>query len=123
MAIFRTLIPDTSDGLITDLSRLCAASSCGAEIVQNLLPVDPRARRAASELNLNVDEFVLHGGDDYELLFTVPAPMEEALGDLSTATKVPLTRIGVMTESKGVKDHRGRIIKPRGWDPFTQGKS
>jgi thiamine-monophosphate kinase len=111
---------DISDGLLLDLSRLCAASSCGARIDRSALPHDPRAGRIASLLNRKTETFVLYGGEDYELLFSVPPAMEEAIGDLSAATSVPLTRIGVITDSGCVEDQAGRPLEPKGWDPFSE---
>jgi thiamine-monophosphate kinase len=111
---------DISDGFLLDLSRLCSASACGARIDRSALPHDPRAGRIASLLNRKAETFVLEGGEDYELLFSVPPAMEEAIGDLSTATSVPLTRIGVITDSGRIEDQAGRPLEPKGWDPFSE---
>lgn len=109
---------DISDGLLLDLSRLCEASKCGAIINLSALPEDPRNRRIGEMLNRRPLDFVLYGGEDYELLFSVPPSMEEALADLSSATDVPLTRIGVITDSGRVLDEKGKALMIRGWDPF-----
>ncbi len=111
---------DISDGFLIDLSRLCRASNCGAKIDLKALPRDPRAQRVASLLNRKVDPFVLQGGEDYELMFSVPPSVEEAIGDLSTATEVALTRVGMITDSGHLEDRTGRRLEAKGWDPFSE---
>jgi thiamine-monophosphate kinase len=69
---------DLSDGLSTDLRHLCEASGCGAEIWEATLPIAPGA---------TLDQ-ALHGGEDYELLFTAPEPVPEEIAG------VRVTRIG-----------------------------
>ena len=78
---------DLSDGLSTDLAHLCAASNVAAEIEAEKLPLHPLTRRQASEAAL---QSALHGGEDYELLFTAPpsASVPRAIAG------VPLTCIG-----------------------------
>ena len=74
----------------------------------------------AELLNRNAETFVLQGGEDYELLFSVPPALEDAIGDLSEATSVPLTRIGMITDSGRIEDRAGRPLEPKGWDPFSE---
>jgi len=111
---------DVSDGLVLDLYRLCEASNCGAQIDRRNLPIDPRVHRIAERLNEPADPYVLYGGEDYELLFCVPPAMTEALNDVSDATSVRLSRIGVVTNSRQVVDHSGKILPKQGWDPFKE---
>lgn len=90
---------DVSDGLAGDLGKLCDASKVGAEIDSTLLPrsaalrgaVDPEAGR----------HFVLTGGDDYELLFTLPAGRDAA--ELQRGAGVVLTRIGTIVAGYGLE--------------------
>lgn len=114
---------DISDGLSTDLSRLCLASRVGAQIRSKALPRVRMPEAVSSHLKrLNLDplQMALHGGDDYELLFTV-SPR-----NINKLNKAPgfsrLTAIGEVTRArpidlvspKGVK----KSLKPEGWDPF-----
>lgn len=108
---------DVSDGLLTDLTKLCAAGGCGARIEIERLPLS-RALREGFETE-EAEQLALAGGDDYELLFTVPA---EQLGVIAGAADVPITQIGVITAGSGVTCLRaGQPIAPpsTGYDHFA----
>lgn len=62
---------DVSDGLISDMMHICAASNLAAEIEEELIPIDPLTRRVASEFGEIPLDYALFGGEDYELLFTL----------------------------------------------------
>jgi thiamine-monophosphate kinase len=89
-----TACVDMSDGLSTDLAHLCEASGVAAEIDAGSLPVHPLAEKLSAEGRMNA---VLHGGEDYELLFTARA-----------STRVPRSIGGVAVT------RIGRIVSPRG---------
>jgi len=106
---------DLSDGLSTDLPRLCEASAVGACIEANSLPLASLA--AAREAR----RLALHGGDDYELLFTVSKRNAARLP--RAFERLALTRIGEITrEKKIVLETNGRVevLQPGGWDPFRR---
>ena len=85
---------DTSDGLSTDLAHLCEESGVGAEIVQEAIPIASIGKPART-----VEErFALHGGEDYELLFTV-RPGKRVPPQIAG---VPLTEIGIITRGRKV---------------------
>lgn len=63
---------DISDGLSSELKHICAQSKCGCSIFENKIPIDPVTVSAAEELKYNPVMGALNGGEDYELLFTVP---------------------------------------------------
>jgi thiamine-monophosphate kinase len=109
---------DLSDGLSTDLHRLCEASGLSAVIYPQHLPI---ARSVLLHARDPV-ECALHGGEDYELLFTVPPRMEAKLKRLSAP--LPLRRIGKMMagKKKGVlveMDGRLQQLEPGGFDHFS----
>jgi thiamine-monophosphate kinase len=109
-----TAMMDLSDGLSTDLGRLCGASGVGARVEGERLPVIHGSRDAL--------ELALHGGDDYELLFTVAKRdvrrVPRAMGG------VKITAIGEITRGREVMvvDESGRrqLLKAGGWDPFCR---
>lgn len=104
---------DLSDGLSTDLEHICAESRVGAEIDEETIPRAPAGRGK----NRVAIEFALHGGDDYELLFASSAPVP------SKVAGVPLTRIGRITRSAGMRligsNRKPRVLNPGGWEHFT----
>jgi thiamine-monophosphate kinase len=112
---------DLSDGLASDLNRLCTASDVGSRINEVALPIHPgvlawERLRKKSPLDL-----ALAGGEDYELLFTTRK--EERLEKWRAEFEVPLTRIGEVTKaSEGVqlvtREGKRRALEPAGWDHF-----
>jgi thiamine-monophosphate kinase len=92
---------DISDGLVGDLGHICETSGVGATIEAAALPLSPAARAvvAAEPERLLA---ALGGGDDYELLLTVPARKAAAIPMLAAETGVPLTHIGRIEAGKGV---------------------
>jgi thiamine-monophosphate kinase len=116
-----TAMMDVSDGLSTDLARLCAASRVGARLEEDMIP-KPQVLAAKAQTGLDLSEPVLHGGDDYELLFTVSRGKIRLIP--SCFQGIPLTRIGEITPRRGVRvvqrsGREGKLI-PRGWDAFRQ---
>src|SRR5689334_20370732 len=92
---------DVSDGLGGDLEKLCAASGCGAEVDAAALPVsDALVAAVGREL---AREYSLTGGDDYELLFTVPLARLGAMTNAIAIGLGPVTRIGSLVSGSGVK--------------------
>lgn len=105
---------DTSDGLSTDLEHICEESGVGAEIDSSLIP---RAYVGKPALEVDLD-LALHGGEDYELLFTAP------LGNRipKHIAGVAITQIGVITRSRGIFVRNpkgvGYELHARGWEHF-----
>ncbi len=75
--ILPTAMIDLSDGLASDLMQLCKASGCGARIYLDRIPIAQQTNRLAEEMHLDPVMAALNGGEDYELLFTVPLSMQE----------------------------------------------
>ncbi|HEV2102824.1 MAG TPA: thiamine-phosphate kinase [Candidatus Acidoferrum sp.] len=109
-----TAMMDLSDGLSTDLPRLCAASGVGALIEPDRLPAPQAMERESAR------QLALHGGDDYELLFSVPPARVSQLP--ANFRGLRITRIGEITAGRGVritgKNGRPEPLRAAGWDPF-----
>jgi thiamine-monophosphate kinase len=123
---FATAMIDLSDGLSTDLARLCAASGVGALIRAADLPcVKPPGPRKGSGGLQSPTELALHGGDDYELLFTA---RRGTLPSLPWKFRgLPIHPIGCITSGPNVvlakpdSPHlKLRVLSPGGWDPFRK---
>lgn len=77
-----TSMIDISDGLSSELLHLCENSDCGCRIYEEKIPIDYQTAAMAEELNMNLSTASLNGGEDYELLFTVPLTMHEKVSTL-----------------------------------------
>jgi thiamine-monophosphate kinase len=104
---------DISDGLSTDLHHLCQASRHGAEIERERIPIFPDLQRTGPRLGIDVAQAVLHGGEEYALLFT--SPLRES--EISTRTGRPVYAIGRIVEEPGVRLN-GQPLAAKGWDHF-----
>ncbi len=107
---------DTSDGLSTDLAHLCEESNVGAELQADAIP-----RASVGKPLHEVDlELALHGGEDYELLFTAPRSKRIP----SRLAGVPITQIGHITRyPRIILMNRGGVgleLKPQGWEHFRK---
>jgi len=112
---------DVSDGLGGDLEKLCAASGCGAEVDAAALPLsDALAGAVGREL---AREYALTGGEDYELLFTVPPARLGAMTAAIARGLGPVTRIGSLVSGNGVRVFaRGGVMQfsGSGFDHFAR---
>jgi len=116
-----TSMIDTSDGLSTDLSHICKASGVGALVREAKIP-GARIPEGLQWLGLDPLDLALHGGEDYDLLFTVPRKLGSRIP--RTLEGVPLTVIGEITKSRKVlvvdANGNSKPLQPRGWDPFRR---
>lgn len=112
---------DISDGLLADLGHLCASSGLGAEIRAAAIPM-AQAVAALLAQTPALRSRVLSGGDDYELLFTVPSGNQRSVEDVSRDTGVPIRHVGEMVAADGVRclDEDGATIphESRGYAHF-----
>jgi len=118
-----TAMIDVSDGLGIDLGRLCEASGAGCRVDAARIPVDEAAQRIAAAEGREPEALALGGGEDYELVFTVPADGVEDLEAAARSAGLVLFRIGEITpRDAGTSLIRpdGRAVElPRsGWDHF-----
>ena len=117
---------DLSDGLSTDLAHLCRESGVGAQVSVDALPIHPLAMQArdaqashAAAAPNRALTLALHGGEDYELLFSAPTTARLP----SSIAGVRITRIGTLTRGSLISllDSAGRRspLRPGGWEHFT----
>ena len=115
-----TSMIDISDGLSSDLNHLCTASGVGALIESSLLPIDTRVVELCGRRALDPLQLALHGGEDFELLFTIKPDHVARLP--RRVDGVAITRIGEVTrETDGVKISEGSRVwelNPGGWKHF-----
>ena len=105
---------DVSDGLSTDLEHICQESGVGAEIEENAIP---RARVGNKQVALGM---ALHGGEDYELLFTSGKKIPTKIAGIQ------VRHIGEIAQQRGIRirDEAGRVrsLEIQGWEHFRKGK-
>lgn len=114
---------DVSDGLVADLAHIAEESSCRAEIDAETVPVSPEAGLILAGGEASLDS-LLTGGDDYELLFTVPPERRSDVAALAARTGVAIAEIGRLTEGEPGRvdvvgaDGKAMPITRRGWVHF-----
>ncbi|MBR4645097.1 MAG: thiamine-phosphate kinase [Bacteroidaceae bacterium] len=113
-----TSMMDISDGLSSELLHICSQSQVGCRVYEDRIPLDYQTAAMAEEMNLNVTTCALNGGEDYELLFTVPLSQNDAVNKLEDVRV-----IGYITnESLGkvliCRDGSEFELKAQGWNPL-----
>ena len=113
-----TAMMDISDGLSSELLHICEQSNCGCRVFEKNIPIDYQTAVMAEEMNMNVTTCAMNGGEDYELLFTVP------IGDHSKIEKMEGVKlIGHVTKPEFGKQLVARDgtefeITAQGWNPL-----
>lgn len=113
-----TSMMDISDGLSSELLHICKQSDCGCRIYEKNIPIDYQTAIMAEELNMNVTTCALNGGEDYELLFTIP------IGDHSKIEEIKdIKIIGHITRKElgsvlVTRDNQEFELKAQGWNPI-----
>jgi thiamine-monophosphate kinase len=112
---------DISDGLVGDLTKLCRVSQVGAEIFVEQVPLSDAAR-AVVAVDAPMLETALTGGDDYEIICTVPEAKSESFRAAAKAASIPVTEIGRIKSGEGVKfagrDGKSLIFKHGSFSHF-----
>ena len=113
--IVPTSMMDISDGLSSELLHICKASQVGCRLYEERIPLDYQTAAAAEELNLNVSTCALNGGEDYELLFTVPLALHETieqLDDIKIIGHITDADDGAVMVARGGSE---MTLKAQGW--------
>src|SRR5436853_2140554 len=114
-----TAMIDVSDGLSTDLAHIVDESHCGAIVRAEAMPIAAAVRLLAGELQTEPLLLALHGGEEYELLFTVRPEDQARIAELSIEFAVPITAIGEIITGSGLQLERNGaldVLKPSGYE-------
>ena len=114
-----TAMIDISDGLSSELMHICKQSNVGCRIFEKNLPIDYQTAVMAEEMNMNVTTCALNGGEDYELLFTVPIgdyAKIETLEDVRLIGHITKPELGCMLITR---DDNEFELKAQGWNPLA----
>ena len=112
-----TSMIDVSDGVSSELMHICKQSGVGCRIYEERIPIDYQTAIMAEELNLNVITCALNGGEDFELLFTVPIADHEKVAAMKDVRVIG----HIVSESMGLalitRDGAEMELKAQGWTP------
>ncbi|MBQ4211499.1 MAG: thiamine-phosphate kinase, partial [Prevotella sp.] len=118
--IHPTAMMDISDGLSSEILHICKQSHVGCRIYEKNIPIDYQTAIMAEEFNMNVTTCAMNGGEDYELLFTVP------IGDYEKVEALEGVKVigHITNESLGTqlitRDNQEFEIRAQGWNPLKK---
>ena len=115
-----TSMMDISDGLSSELMHICTQSKVGCRVYEERIPIDYQTAVMAEELNMNVTTCALNGGEDYELLFTVPLTDHDKVATMKGVKVIghitkPELGCGLIT-----RDGQEFELKAQGWNPLKE---
>ena len=115
-----TAMMDISDGLSSELMHICTQSNVGCRVYEERIPIDYQTAVMAEELNMNVTTCALNGGEDYELLFTIPLTDHDKISSIKGIKVIGhITKLelgcGLIT-----RDGQEFELKAQGWNPLKE---
>ena len=113
-----TAMMDISDGLSSELLHICKQSGVGCRIYEKNIPIDYQTAVMAEELNMNVTTCALNGGEDYELLFTVPIGDHEKIQQLDDVHLIGHITRQELGHILVTRDNQEFELKAQGWNPL-----
>lgn len=114
-----TAMMDISDGLSSELIHICKQSNCGCRIYEKNIPIDYQTAVMAEELNMNVTTCALNGGEDYELLFTVPIGDHEKIQQMDNVKLIGHITRPELGQMLVTRDNQEFELKAQGWNPLS----
>ena len=113
-----TAMIDVSDGLSSDLMHICKESNVGCRIYEDRIPIDYQTAVMAEEFNMNLVTAALNGGEDYELLFTVPLTDHEKVSEMEGVKiigRITKPELGYCLETR---DGAEMALRAQGWQAY-----
>lgn len=117
-----TAMMDISDGLSSELMHICKESGCGCRIYEKNIPIDYQTAVMAEEMNMNVTTCALNGGEDYELLFTVPIGDNEKIQQMDNVKLIGHITRPELGQMLVTRDNQEFELKAQGWNPLSKEK-
>lgn len=115
-----TSMIDISDGLSSELLHICTQSQVGCRIYEEHIPIDYQTAVMAEEFNMNLTTCALNGGEDYELLFTVPITEHERIAEIEGVRLIGhITKLGLGC-ALITRDGQEFELKAQGWNPLKE---
>lgn len=120
LGIRPTAMMDISDGLSSELMHICKESECGCRIYEKNIPIDYQTAVMAEEMNMNVTTCALNGGEDYELLFTVPIGDNEKIQQMDNVKLIGHITRPELGQMLVTRDNQEFELKAQGWNPLSK---
>lgn len=115
-----TSMMDVSDGLSSELLHICKASGTGCRVYEDKIPIDYQTALMAEEFNMNLVTAAMNGGEDYELLFTVPVTDHEKIERMKGVTMIGYITKPELGCAMVTRDGAELPVKAQGWNAFSE---
>lgn len=115
-----TAMMDVSDGLSSELMHICSQSNAGCRVYEERIPIDYQTAVMAEEFNMNLSTCALNGGEDYELLFTVPLTAHEKVSQIKDVKIIGHINKPEMGCALVTRDGNEMELKAQGWNPLKE---
>lgn len=115
-----TSMIDVSDGLSSELLHICKSSDVGCRVYEDKIPIDYQTALMAEELNMNLVTAAMNGGEDYELLFTVPLTDHEKIEKLQGIRMIGYVTKPELGAALVTRDGAEIPIRAQGWNAFNK---
>ncbi len=116
--IHPTAMMDISDGLSSELMHICQQSGCGCRVYEKNIPIDYQTAVMAEEFNMNLTTCALNGGEDYELLFTVPIGDHAKIEEMDGVRQIGYVTNATLGQMLITRDDQEFELKAQGWNPL-----
>lgn len=116
--IHPTSMMDVSDGLSSELLHICKSSGVGCRVYEDRIPIDYQTAVMAEEFNMNLVMTAMNGGEDYELLFTVPLADKEKIEKLKGVSMIGYITKPELGAAMVTRDGNEIPIRAQGWNAF-----
>ena len=113
-----TAMMDVSDGLSSELLHICSQSGTGCRVYEERIPIDYQTAVMAEEFNMNLSTCALNGGEDYELLFTVPLSLHEQVAQVEDVRVIGHITAPDLGCALITRDGNELELKAQGWNPL-----
>ena len=118
--IVPTSMMDVSDGLSSELMHICKQSNKGCRIYEERIPIDYQTAVMAEEINMNVVTAAMNGGEDYELLFTVPLEKHDVVSAIEGVHVIGHITSPELGCAMITRDGNELTLKAQGWNPLAE---
>lgn len=115
-----TAMMDISDGLSSELMHICSQSHTGCRVYEDRIPIDYQTAVMAEEFNMNLTTCALNGGEDYELLFTVPLTEHDKVSQIKDVKVIGYITKAELGCALTTRDGNELTLKAQGWNPLSE---